>query len=161
MKNHNMLSIATCLLVGTIFSTSCEPPLPCTLTEADQQIIRDMTSNVQDSWNKGDRQPYVDRFSDDASYMPPYMETIVGRDAIRNFASGFPEVNIKYSLVEIMGSAEYAYVRGAYALTNKADSLLDSGKFLSIWKKTSDNQWLLTHDMFSSDLPLSTPKEKN
>lgn len=161
MKNQNTISIATCLLAGTILSMSCQPSTPCELTEADRQIIRDITAHVQDSWNKGDREPYVDRFSDDASYMPPHMETIVGKDAIRNFASAFPEVNIRYTLVEIMGAAEYAYVRGAYDLTNEADSLLDKGKFLSIWKKSSDNQWLLTHDMFSSDLPLSTPGEGN
>ncbi len=60
-----------------------------------------------------------------------------------------------------MGAGEYAYVRGAYDLTNEADSLLDKGKFMSIWKKSPANQWILTHDMFSSDLPLSAQKEEN
>lgn len=161
MKNQNTISVATSILVGTILFMSCDSPISCVMTEADRQIIRDITANVQDSWNKGDREPYVDRFSEDASYMPPHMETIVGKDAIRNFASAFPEVNIRYTLVEIMGAGEYAYVRGAYDLTNEADSLLDKGKFMSIWKKSPANQWLLTHDMFSSDLPLSAPKEEN
>ena len=82
------------------------------------------------------------------------METLVGKDAIKHFANSIPDLKVKFSIVEIMGSSEYAYLRGAYVLTTPADSIFDKGKYLSIWKKTNENIWLLTHDMFSSDLPL-------
>jgi len=125
------------------------------LTEADKQYILDLTTTVQDNWNKGNREPYLDRFSPEAVFMAPNMETLIGKDAIRDFANGFPDLKLKYSIIEIMGSSEYAYLRGGYLLTTPADSLVDKGKFLSIWKKNPENIWLLTHDMFSSDLPLA------
>ena len=87
--------------------------------------------------------------------MAPNMEALIGKDAIRNFANAFPDLKLKFSVVEIMGSSEYAYLRGGYVLTTPADSLVDKGKFLSIWKKNHEDIWFLTHDMFSSDLPLA------
>ncbi len=72
----------------------------------------------------------------------------------RTFVNSFPEVKIQYHVMEIMGSADYAYVRGAFTVTSPADTLLDKGKFLSVWKKFPNDKWLLTHDIFSSDLPI-------
>ena len=143
-----------CLVTVQYILTSCQAPASSDLTEVDKQYIRDVTANVQDNWNKGNKVPYVDRFSSDASYMAPNMETLVGKDAIRNFANSFPELKLKFSIIELEGSSKYAYLRGAYTLTTAADSLVDRGKFLGIWKKTPENTWLLTHDKFSSDLPI-------
>ncbi len=92
--------------------------------------------------------------------MAPNMETLVGQEAIRTFAKSFPDVKIHFDLIEIEGSADYAYVRGAFTVHNPADTLLDKGKFLSVWKKFPDDKWLLTHDIFSSDLPVQ-PKSEN
>lgn len=157
MKTLKNLALMVCLVCSAILLTSCQSPATSDLTESDKQYIRDVTNNVQDNWNKGNKVPYVDRFSEDASYMAPNIETLIGKDAIRSFANSFPELRLKFSIVEIEGSSKYAYLRGAYELTTPADSLFDKGKFLGIWKKTPENTWLLTHDMFSSDLPLSKP----
>lgn len=140
--------------MSMLFFTSCKTPSPSVLSDSDKQYIKGLTTSTQDAWNRGDREPYVNRFSTDAIYMPPNMETVVGKEAIRTIANSFPEVKIQYNVIEIMGSADYAYVRGAFTVTNPADTLLDKGKFLSVWKKFPDDKWLLTHDIFSSDLPL-------
>jgi uncharacterized protein (TIGR02246 family) len=142
-----------------VFLSSCKSPSPSVLTEEDKQYIKDLTNSVQDGWNRGDRETYVNRFTEDAIYMPPNREAIVGKDAIRTYATSFPEVKIHFNIMEIMGSADYAYVRGAFTVTNSADTLLDKGKFLSVWKKFHDNKWLLTHDIFSSDLPIPVEQE--
>ncbi len=154
MKPLKYLIFMICLLSNATLLISCQAPASSDLTEVDKQYIRDVTINVQNNWNKGNKVPYVDRFSSNAFYMAPNMETFIGKDAIRNFANSFPELKLKFSIVEIEGSSKYAYVRGAYTLTTPVDSLFDKGKFLSIWKKTTEKTWLLTHDMFSSDLPL-------
>jgi ketosteroid isomerase-like protein len=158
MKRIN-ITISSCFLASAFFFTSCKSPSPSVLTEADKQYIRDATANVQDGWNRGQREPYVNRFSADAVFMAANMEAVVGKDAIRSFANSFPEIKIEYSIIEIMGSAEYAYVRGAYNITNPTDTLLDKGKYISIWKKFPEDKWLLTHDIFNSDLPVSVTKK--
>ena len=158
MKKNEINTVINCLLVSVIFF-SCKSPSPSVLTESDKQYIKDLTNSVQDGWNRGERETYVNRFTTDAIYMAPNMETIVGKDAIRTFTNSFPEVKIHFSVIEIMGSADYAYVRGAFTVTNPADTLLDKGKFLSVWKKFPDDKWLLTHDIFSSDLPVPVAPE--
>ena len=155
MKKLKSLAIIACSLFNVLCFTGCNSPTHSDLTEADKQYILDLTTTVQDSWNEGKRGPYLDRFSQEAVYMAPNMEALIGKDAIRDFANGFPDLKLKFSIVEIMGSSEYAYLRGGYLLTTPADSLVDKGKFLSIWKKSPENIWLLTHDMFSSDLPIA------
>lgn len=159
MKKHIVTPIAICLFVVVATLTCCKPPAPPALTEADIQHLRDVTANVQDSWNRKDREPYVNRFSADAIYMAPNMECLTGKDAIRSFITSYPDVKVKLSLIEIAGSAEYAFARGAYHITTATDSLLDKGKFLTVWKKSPDASWLATHDMFNSDLPVPVVKE--
>lgn len=154
MKTLKNIALMVCLVSMQYILVSCQAPASSDLTEVDKQYIRDVTTNVEDNWNKGNKVPYVDRFSADACYMAPNMETLTGKDEIRNFANSFPELRLKFSIIEIEGSSKYAYLRGAYTLTTPSDSLFDRGKFLGIWKKTPENTWLLTHDMFSSDLPL-------
>ena len=158
MKKNEINTVINCLLVSVIFF-SCKSPSPSVLTESDKQYIKDLTNSVQDGWNRGERQAYVNRFSIDAIYMAPNMEAVVGKEAIRTFANSFPEVKIYFTVIEIMGSTDYAYVRGAFTVTNPADTLLDKGKFLSVWKKFPDGKWLLTHDIFSSDLPVLAGQE--
>jgi ketosteroid isomerase-like protein len=155
MKKLKKRTIIACSLFFAFFFMTCKSPSHSDLTEADKQYILDMTNNVQDSSNKGQREPYVNRFSPEAIFMGPNMEALIGKDAIKDFANSFPQLKLKFSIVEIMGSSEYAYLRGAYVLTTPADSLVDKGKFLSIWRKNPEKSWLLTHDMFSSDLPLA------
>ena len=158
MQKNKISPAINCILTIALFFTSCKSPSPAVVTDADKQYFRDVTTNVQDSWNRGQREPYINRFSVDAIYIAPNMLTVVGKEAIGSFAKSFPEVKIEYSIIEIMGSAEYAYIRGAFKVTNHADSLLDKGKYISIWKKFPDQKWLLTHDIFNSDLPVSVAK---
>jgi hypothetical protein len=68
------------------------------------------------------------------------------------------EVKIHFTVIEI-AAWKTAFVRGAFTVTNPADTLLDKGKFLSIWKKFPDDKWLMTHDIFNSDLPAPVAKE--
>lgn len=153
MNIHRTVVIIAHLLVSLICFTSCQPPNPPRLTESDNEYIRNMTANVQDSWNRGDREPYANRFSKEAFYMAPNMETLIGRDTIRSFAKTFPDLKIKFSIVEILGSSESAYVRGIYVSNSPEGKMLDKGKFMSIWQKNTEGQWQLTHDIFNSDMP--------
>ena len=153
MREFKHLAFNACIYQA-IFFISCTSPVSSGLSETDRQFIQNSMSDVQDNWNKGNKEPYINRFSPDAFYIAPNMETMTGKDAIRNFANSFPELKLKFTITELSGSGDFAYMRGSYTLTTPQDSLFDKGKFLGIWKKTSEKAWLLTHDMFSSDLPL-------
>ncbi|MEX2232540.1 MAG: nuclear transport factor 2 family protein [Cyclobacteriaceae bacterium] len=158
MKKNRIIFAITCLLVsGNLFLT-CKSPDSNELTEADKQHFTDLTAKAQDDWNRGDREAFVNRFSADAIFMAPNMESVIGKEAIRTFANAFPVVQVEFNIVEIMGSGEFAYVRGTFVVTDSADAVLDKGKFANLWKKSSDNPWQITRDIYNSDLPVTVAR---
>jgi ketosteroid isomerase-like protein len=159
MRKSRICMAFSSMLVIVFICTSCRPTAPSKLTEEDKQYFKDLTAKGQDEWIRGNRQPFVDRFSEEAIVMASNRVTIVGKDSIRSFVNAFPEMKLEFSVLEIVGTAEYAYLRGTYKVFNPADSLLDKGKFLNIWRKFPGDKWLITHDIFNSDLPLPVTRE--
>ena len=158
MKKNRINSVIICLLASVLFFTSCQSPSPPVLTEADKQYLKDLFARDQEAWNQGEREQYINRYAADAIFMIPNAEQLVGKDAIRTFLSSFPDVKISFNVIEIMGSADLAYVQGAYTISNPADSLLDKGKFVDFFKKFPDDKWLVIRDIFNSDLPVPVPQ---
>ncbi|HWA34792.1 MAG TPA: DUF4440 domain-containing protein [Cyclobacteriaceae bacterium] len=146
---------AVLLLQMALPMISCQSPTASALTESDQRYLRKAMNDAQDGWNKGNRNPYIDRYAVDVQFMPPNMETLVGKDAVRNFANSCPEAMVEFDVLDVGGSGDHAFVRGAYKINSPLDSLIDKGKFLSIWKRVDSNIWLLTNDIFNSDLPIA------
>lgn len=60
--------------------------------------------------------------------------------------------------IEIDGRGDLAYERGTYALTIAASgttpAMPDHGKYLTVRRKQADGSWLITADIFNSDVPL-------
>ena len=158
MKKNRINSVIICLLASVLFFTSCQSPSPTVLTETDKQYLKDLFARDQEAWNQGEREQYINRYAADAIFMIPNAEQLVGKDAIRTFLSSFPDVKISFNVIEIMGSADLAYVQGAYTISNPADSLLDKGKFVDFFKKFPDDKWLVIRDIFNSDLPVPVPQ---
>ena len=159
MKINSLNPVINGLLLWTFFISSCNSPAPPVLSDPDKKYIEDLFLTAQNAWNQKNREEYIFRYAPDAIFMVPNMEPLVGKDAIRTFINSFPEVKVNFSVKEIMGSADYAYVEGRYALTNPADSLMDKGKFLNVLIKLRDGQWQVTRDIFNSDLPVPLSKE--
>jgi hypothetical protein len=101
---------------------------PPDLTEADKQNILNMTTTVQDNWNKGIATPISIAFRRRRSTWLQIWKHSSQSDAIRNFANAFPDLKLKFSIAEIMGSSEYAYLRGGYALTTVSRLTSRQGK---------------------------------
>jgi uncharacterized protein (TIGR02246 family) len=97
-------------------------------------------------------------YTEDAVLLPPNQATVVGRSNIQEALGAFPPITaIDLQVTEVEGRGDLAYVIGTYTMTvapEGADPITDSGKYLEIRRKQADGSWLLTHDMYSSDLPL-------
>ena len=81
-------------------------------------------------------------------------ETIVGKEGIRARVNALPRIHVEFPIVEILGTTDFAVTRGTFEIRDLDDNFIDKGKYVNIWKKTSGGTWLVTHDIFNSDLPL-------
>jgi ketosteroid isomerase-like protein len=88
--------------------------------------------------------------------MAPNLESMIGKEAIHTFATSFPDIQVKFNTVEITGSAHYAYVGGTFVISDSTGTILDKGKYASLWEKSADDVWQITRDIFNSDLPVMT-----
>jgi len=93
-------------------------------------------------------------FTENATLMPPNRGMVQGRAAIRAYIKAYPPMShFTASAIEINGRGDLAYVRGTYQLSFVSGAT-DNGKFLEILRKQDDGRWLITADIFNSDLPV-------
>ena len=129
------------------------------LTDKDKEFFQKVTVNAYESFTKGNRAPYIDRYSADAIVMVPNMETLKGKEAIKQFILAYPSIQVEFPIVEILGNSNHANIRGTYVINDTSGKFLDRGKYVSIWQKDTTGRWELTRDIWNSDIPL--PAEKN
>ena len=161
MKKLRIITSFTCMFIYIILFTSCKSPVPSGLTDLDKEYFQKVTTNASEGVSKGDLEPYVNRYSTDAIYMAPKLETINGRDAIRDYLNSYPPMLVEYPIVEIFGTSNHANIRGTYISTDPDGNFMDKGKYLSVWQKAADGNWQLTHDIFNSDIPIAVEEEES
>jgi ketosteroid isomerase-like protein len=79
--------------------------------------------------------------------------------------SAFPPIGeLKLTSVEVVGASDHAVVRGVYSMTlmppGATVAIADTGKYVELWRKQQDGRWLISWDIFNSDIPLPAPPAK-
>ena len=102
-------------------------------------------------------------YTADAQLLPPDMEIVSGRAAIREFVAktnppGGPAFEI--ATVETLVLGDYAYRQGTFKVKGPDGTALESGKFQELWKKV-DGQWLIHRDMWSGNAPPAGPPTRD
>lgn len=127
--------------------------------QRDEDAQRTLTSNWQRDVNGKNWDKVVASYTIDAVLMPPNGPNVEGRENIRQFFAAFPPISdMKVELVDIEGRGDIAFVRGIYSMNiamPDGSTLHDSGKYVELRMKQADGTWLISHDMFNSDLPAS------
>jgi ketosteroid isomerase-like protein len=100
-------------------------------------------------------------YDEHARLLPPHSGIVEGRAAIRAFIVGVPPLSaFSATSIEIDGRGDLAYLRGTYQMTFAAaagrPAVEDHGKFVEIRRRQPDGRWLITVDIFNSDVPLPT-----
>ena len=120
----------------------------------EKQTFLDMFAAIDDQWNAGDRSAYLANYGADSVYMPPNQSTITGYEGIEKFVTEFPEVKLEHGLVDLWGHDNDATVHGTFKIRDMNDNLMDQGKFLAHYEKDHAGQWISTHAIWNSDLPV-------
>jgi ketosteroid isomerase-like protein len=132
---------------------------PAPLSQADVASIRASTDSFV-AWFHSDRDSAMAAlYTEHAVLMPPNQGSVEGRAAIRAFLANFPAIpDFTATVLEVEGLGDLAYVRGTFSLSLPAagarPAMSDHGKFIEIRRRQPDGKWLMSVDIFNSDVPL-------
>ena len=124
-----------------------------------EQELKDGTKRFVEAFNRGDVAAVADFYTDDAKILPPNMEMVNGKQAIKAFwesakAMGVRSMNLE--TVEVGIDGDLAYERGISTVTIQPEGAQAStrrGKYLVILKRQTDGSWKLAVDIWNNDLP--------
>ena len=116
---------------------------------------REFSANVR----AANAQAIVDNFyAPDAVGMAPNMPSLHGREALRQFWTGFlttGAIDLALTSDNVTQGDDIAVEMGHYDLTitpKEGPAVKDKGKYVVMWKK-SNGRWWAVEDIFNSDLP--------
>lgn len=120
-----------------------------------KKMIEGFHAAYNDAFNQGDATACAALFSEDITLLPPGEPIIRGRQAFEECY----EARIKESqgqthtneLVDFGVDGDLAYEIGTYAVLGSDPP--ERGKFVNIFKRQPDGQWMPTVSIFNSDTP--------
>ena len=153
MKKINLF--ITVLLLS--FLNSCNNQLDSDFLTV-KTAIDNQNRAYEDLYNNKQVQKLAELHTINAIVMPPNSKMVKGREEIMNMLNDevqLGEQDIKFETLELIVSNDIAYETGLYNLNVKpkdGEPFNDKGKYIVIWKKDSDSQWLMEKDIWNSDL---------
>jgi uncharacterized protein (TIGR02246 family) len=102
--------------------------------------------------SRGDAAGAAAVYTEDAQVLPPNSEAVSGRQAIQTLWQGAIDMGIKavnLETVEVEGHGHTAHEVGKYTLQGTEGQMLDTGKYVVIWKQEA-GQWKLHRDIWNS-----------
>jgi len=159
-----------CLLSGCAgllaLTVACSSTPPDT-READAKAVRDRDVAWSNDMASRDIDKIVRYYAPNAALLVPNVPAIVGKDAIRSALKPLvddPNFSLTFqpTTVEASKGGDFVYTQGTYSQTNtdpknSKKTVSDKGKYVEVWRKQADGNWLAVEDMINSDLPFTPP----
>jgi ketosteroid isomerase-like protein len=116
-----------------------------------------------EAWNKDaaskNAAKFAEYYADDATVMIPNEPIFRGMDNIKAVLTPMmqdPNFALSFTASKIEASGILVYSEGTYSRTNTGRDgkpFVDTGKYLTVWKKQADGTWKAIEDIYNSDLP--------
>lgn len=152
MKLHRLpLALLAFSLVFTACQQGAQP-----LSDEDMAELRSFHDRWVPAMTSGDWDALYALYTEDCVIMPPNQPEVVGRAAARASAEASPRITEAVLLIdEIDGYGDLAFVRGTYSMTMMIEGqpVQDEGKYIEVRRKQTNGSWLISRDIFNSDLP--------
>ena len=142
------------LLMSAGVLTACGPRHSA-LSEADLTAIAQLRTEFVEGTLARDFDRVLAAHAEDAVWMLPNAPQLVGKAAIRaSLEAGPPPTSFVMTPGRTEGG-DVAYERGTYVYSAVvgADTVSESGKYLVILRRQTDNSWLIAVDIWNSDAP--------
>jgi ketosteroid isomerase-like protein len=152
-----LLGLAPCMQLAAATKAGPSPG-------GDQAAIRAAGESWNTAYNALNTDALVALYAADALLMPDTAPTAKGPVAIRKFLlayagvlAGLGYTPLVTNVIEVEVSGPIGFRSGSYAVKDKTGAVVDTGKWLEIWRK-SDGKWLISRDIWNSDtLPIVMP----
>ncbi len=125
------------------------------MTNARDAIVVGYTAFEQ-AYSAGDVATISEMYTADAELLVPEAPPIKGRDAIAKvwqMIVGTGGNTIRVNTAEVQESGEWAYEVGAFIANAPNGDVLNSGKYIVIWKREPTGGWKIHRDIFNWDIP--------
>jgi len=143
------------LATAVVAVAACPPKAPD--TAADEAKIKADAPVWFDLYNKGDAEGVANLYAEDAIVMAPGAPAVVGRAAIRDFIAADIEnskaAGLTFKGGEITGvgvAGDLAWLGGTFSVTDTTGAAVESGKYLSVYRRMNA-EWKLIRDTWNSD----------
>jgi ketosteroid isomerase-like protein len=145
---------ASIQIILMFFNCKAQQTINAGLEHVKKQIERSNEFYFQ-AFAKGDSAIFINCYTTDCWIMQPNMPTLCGAEApLDFFRTAYKSIGIrngKFITIDILGNdGEFVTEVGFWQSFDANNKLLDSGKFLVLWKKTADG-WKRFRDSFNSD----------
>lgn len=157
------VSISICTLLFSLSLAACKEKAPD--TTADAQAVRDGEATWVKDWQAKDVDKIVAHYSPDAVLMIAGMPAMQGTDAIKSGVGPMlkdPHLSLTFNptVVVIAKGDDIAYTQGIYTMTytepKTGMTLIEKGKYVTVYKKQDDGTWKAVEDIDNADGP-ATP----
>lgn len=112
-------------------------------------------TDFMNTFNRGDSVGMGNLYTENGQLLPPNSDFVTGQSAISAFWQGAMDMGIKTAkleTVELEGLADAAFEVGKYTLGGEEGQVIDSGKFVVVWKRQG-GKWKLHRDIWNSSMP--------
>ncbi len=125
------------------------------MTAKDKAAIEKAKRSWVAAFKSEDWDALVDSYAEDAVLLAPDELVISGREGIRAYYGTDEDTsNENFQTVSMGGDSKIVYVQGEFSFTIQTgdeEPVEASGKYMEIWQKQEDGNWLITHDIFNAN----------
>src|SRR6266852_4089651 len=128
------------------------------LQQAVRSAIEGTNAQFVAAANRGDTAAVAALYTNDAVVLPPNAEMVRGRQGVKEFfdaliqQTGVPQLTLDTTQVDEVGDT--ACEVGAYTMKLQppgGQPVSDSGKYVVVWKRQSDDSWKLSIDIWNTN----------
>src|SRR6187402_279359 len=152
-------------LVGAMMLAAAGASAQTKASGADEAAIAKSRTAFQTAAGTQDGAAIAKLFTADGVEMPPNAPAAKGRAAIEAYHKAFGAQWMMHGMTitstETKVAGDTAYDAGTYKqqiMSNKSGAVIDDvGKYIVLLKKDAGGNWLITHAIYNSNLPLPAP----
>ena len=132
--------------------------------QENQEALKVKFQKLSDAYAKamiqGNDDAMLSFYANDAVSLPSYSPMIRGKQLIKRSMetmklSGIKMTEYKLTTLEVSVSGDIACEMGRYEMSFKmkgvSNPVSDVGKYLTVYRKTSDGRWKIKYDMWNTD----------